>query len=248
MESMKLGEVKLNQLSWSHKVIISLFVLMMGYSYLFALLNLQINTRQADGDTSGLGLATIRDIEVTYRGNRGESLLVNKIDGSMEQYLSNQEEKVLIKEWISQGRTEQGYQEIQYIFDENCVRCHPYDERPDYPLETYDQVYASAEPDMGPSIGKLARFTHYHAFGFSIFSFLLSMVFLLTSFRPTIRLFGAVLPFVAMFIDITSWWLTRLISPIFAYTVYFGGMLMAVSLAIIIIGSIYDIWFSQITE
>jgi hypothetical protein len=166
----------------------------------------------------------------------------------MEQYLSNQEEKILIKEWISQGRAEQGYQEIQYIFDENCVRCHPYDERPDYPLETYDQVYASAEPDMGPSIGKLARFTHYHAFGFSIFSFLLSMVFLLTSFRPAIRLFGAVLPFVAMFIDITSWWLTRLISPIFAYTVYLGGMLMAVSLAIIIIGSIYDIWFSQITE
>ena len=245
---MELEEVKLNQLSWSHKVIISLFVLMMGYSYLFALLNLQINTRQADGDTSGLGLATIRDIEVTYRGNRGESLLVNKIDGSMEQYLSNQEEKILITEWISQGRTEQGYQEIQYIFDENCVRCHPYDERPDYPLETYDQVYASAEPDMGPSIGKLARFTHYHAFGFSIFSFLLSMVFLLTSFRPAIRLFGAVLPFVAMFIDITSWWLTRLISPIFAYTVYLGGMLMAVSLAIIIIGSIYDIWFSQITE
>ncbi|MEE3194517.1 MAG: hypothetical protein VX289_08330 [Candidatus Poribacteria bacterium] len=245
---MELEEVKLNQLSCSHKVIISLFVLMMGYSYLFALLNLQINTRQADGDTSGLGLATIRDIEVTYRGNRGESLLVNKINGSMEQYLSNQEEKILIKEWISQGRTEQGYQEIQYIFDENCVRCHPYDERPDYPLETYDQVYASAEPDMGPSIGKLARFTHYHAFGFSIFSFLLSMVFLLTSFRPAIRLFGAVLPFVAMFIDITSWWLTRLISPIFAYTVYLGGMLMAVSLAIIIIGSIYDIWFSQITE
>ena len=245
---MELEEVKLNQLSWSHKVIISLFVLMMGYSYLFALLNLQINTRQADGDTSGLGLATIRDIEVTYRGNRGESLLVNKINGSMEQYLSNQEEKILIKEWISQGRTEPGYQEIQYIFDENCVRCHPYDERPDYPLETYDQVYASAEPDMGPSIGKLARFTHYHAFGFSIFSFLLSMVFLLTSFRPAIRLFGAVLPFVAMFIDITSWWLTRLISPIFAYTVYLGGMLMAVSLAIIIIGSIYDIWFSQITE
>ena len=87
---MELEEVKLNQLSWSHKVIISLFVLMMGYSYLFALLNLQINTRQADGDTSGLGLATIRDIEVTYRGNRGESLFVNKINGSMEQYLSNQ--------------------------------------------------------------------------------------------------------------------------------------------------------------
>ena len=248
MESPKLGDVKLNQLSYSHKIIISFFVLMMGYSYLFALLNLQINTRQADGDTSGLGLATIRDIEITYRGNRGESLLVNKINGSMEQYLSTQEEKVLIEEWVSQGRTEQGYQEIQYIFEDNCVRCHPYDEKPDYPLETYDQVYASAEPDMGPSIGKLARFTHYHAFGFTVFSFLLSMVFLFTSFRPLIRLFVAVLPFIAMFIDITSWWLTRLISSIFAYTVYLGGMLMAISLAVIIIGSIYDIWFSPVTE
>ena len=248
MASMELRKVKLNQLSWSYKVIVSLFVLMMGYSYLFALLNLQINTRQADGDTSGLGLATIRDIEITYRGNRGESLLVNKINGSMEQYLSSQKEKVLIGEWIAKGRTEQGYQEIQYIFEENCVSCHPYDERPDYPLETYEQVYASAEPDMGPSIGWLARFTHYHAFGFSIFSFLLSMVFLLTSFRPTIRFFGAVLPFVAMFIDITSWWLTRLISPIFAYTVYLGGVLMAISLAVIIIGSIYDIWFGRVTE
>ena len=248
MESPKLGGVKLNQLSYSHKIIISFFVLMMGYSYLFALLNLQINTRQADGDTSGLGLATIRDIEITYRGNRGESLLVNKINGSMEQYLSTQEEKVLIEEWVSQGRTEQGYQEIQYIFEDNCVRCHAYDEKPDYPLETYDQVYASAEPDMGPSTGKLARFTHYHAFGFTVFSFLLSMVFLFTSFRPLIRLFVAVLPFIAMFIDITSWWLTRLISSIFAYTVYLGGMLMAISLAVIIIGSIYDIWFSPVTE
>ena len=248
MESPKLGDVKLNQLSCSHKIIISFFVLMMGYSYLFALLNLQINTRQADGDTSGLGLATIRDIEITYRGNRGESLLVSKINGSMEQYLSTQEEKVLIEEWVSQGRTEQGYQEIQYIFEDNCVRCHPYDEKPDYPLETYDQVYASAEPDMGPSIGKLARFTHYHAFGFTVFSFLLSMVFLFTSFRPLIRLFVAVLPFIAMFIDITSWWLTRLISSIFAYTVYLGGMLMAISLAVIIIGSIYDIWCSPVTE
>ncbi|MFP6723083.1 MAG: hypothetical protein VCF25_22850 [Candidatus Poribacteria bacterium] len=245
---MELTLVKLNQLSWSHKIVVSLFVLMMGYSYLFAQLNLQINTRRADGDTSGLGLATIRDIEITYRGNRGRTLLGSKINGSMEQYLSSQEEKISIEEWIAQGRTEQGYQEIQYIFEDNCISCHPYDERPDYPLETYKQVYASAEPDMGPSIGWLARFTHYHAFGFGVFSFLLSMIFLLTSFRPTIRLFGAVLPFVAMFIDITSWWLTRLISPIFAYTVYLGGMLMAISLATIIIGSIYDIWFSQVTE
>ena len=101
---------------------------------------------------------------------------------------------------------------------------------------------------MGPSIGKLARFTHYHAFGCTVFSFLLSMGFLFTSFSPAIRLFVADLPFIAMFIDITSWWVTRLSSATLAYTVYLGGMLMAISLAVIIIGSIYDIWFSPVTE
>ena len=45
----------------------------MGYAYLFAQINLQVNTRKADGDASGL--ATVQDIVVTYRGDRSQTLL-----------------------------------------------------------------------------------------------------------------------------------------------------------------------------
>ncbi|MCZ6675651.1 MAG: hypothetical protein O7E52_00180, partial [Candidatus Poribacteria bacterium] len=161
-----MNSIKLGQLSFVHKLILSLFVLVMGCAYLFAQINLQLNTRKADGDESGL--ASIKDIVITYRGDRTKTRLGIKINASMREYLPTEQEKIAIEEWIAVGRTEAGYREIEHIFEDNCVRCHPYDERPDYPLETYEEVYAAAEPDKELSIGGLARFTHFHAFGMGI--------------------------------------------------------------------------------
>ena len=66
-------QIYLSQLRPQLKVSISLFLLAMGYAYLFAQINLQVNTRQADGDASGL--ATVQDIVVTYHGDRSQTLL-----------------------------------------------------------------------------------------------------------------------------------------------------------------------------
>ena len=241
-----MSTIILNQLSFVHKLIFSLFVLVMGYAYLFAQINLQVNTRKADGDAAGL--ASIKDIVITYHGDRTKTRLGMKINGSMQQYLPTEQDKIAIEEWIAAGRTQEGYLEIQHIFEEHCISCHPYDERPDYPLENYEEVYAAAEPDKGPPIGRLARHTHFHAFGMGIFSLLLGLVFSFSSFRPSIRTLVCALPFVAMLIDITSWWLTKLVSPIFAYTVFLGGMLMGLAFAIIILGAFYDMWLRKIEE
>jgi len=235
--------LKLNSLSGTHKLIVSLFVISMGYAYLFAQINLHLNTRGADGKTEGL--TSIQDIVITYHGDRTKTRLGTKINGSMRQYLPTEDDKVAIEEWIAAGRTEEGYHRIEYIFQDNCVRCHPYDERPDYPLETYEQVRAAAGPDRGPSVAHLARFTHFHAFGMGIFSLLLALVFSLSSFSPMLRAIGCVLPFAAMLTDITSWWLTKLVSPVFAYTVFLGGALMGVAFAWIILGSLYDMWLKR---
>jgi hypothetical protein len=235
--------LKLNQLSFTHKLILSFFVLVMGYAYLFAQINLQLNTRDADGDAKGL--ASIKDIVITYHGDRTKTRLGVMINGPMREHLPTEADKVAIEEWIAAGRTREGYEDVQYIFQDNCVRCHPYDERPDYPLETYEEVYASAEPDKGPSIASLARFTHFHAFGMGIFSLLLSLVFSFSSFSPPVRTFVGALPFVAMLIDITSWWMTKLISSIFAYTVFLGGALMGLAFALIIFGTLYDMWLRK---
>ena len=238
-----MNSIQLNQFSFVHKLIFSLFVLVMGYAYFFAQLNLQLNTRKADGNAKGL--ASIKDIVITYHGDRSKTRLGTMINGPMRQHLPTEQDKVAIEEWIAAGRTEEGYQAIQQIFQDNCVRCHPYDERPDYPLETYEEVYAAAEPDKGPPIAQLARFTHFHVFGMGIFSLLLALVFSFSSFRSPIRVFVCALPFAAMLIDITSWWLTKLVSPIFAYTVFLGGGLMGLAFAMIILGSLYDMWLRQ---
>ena len=162
-----MNTIKLNELSFVHKLLLSFFVFVMGYSYVFAQINLQVNTRRADGDESGL--ASIKDIVITYHGDRTKTRLGMKINGSMREHLPTEDDKVAIENWIVADRTEEGYQAIQGIFEDNCVRCHPYDERPDYPLEAYEEVYAASEPDKGPSIGHLARFTHFHAFGMGDF-------------------------------------------------------------------------------
>ncbi len=236
-------KIRLNQFQFIHKLICSLFLFVIGYAYFFAQLNLQLNTRIADENAKGL--ASIKDIVFTYHGDRTKTKLGMKINGSMRKHLPTESDKLAIEKWIAQGRTEEGYQEIEPIFAENCVRCHPYDERPDYPLETYEEVYASAEPDKGMSVGQLARLSHFHAFGMGIFSMLLALVFSFSSFRLSIRVICCVLPFVAMLTDITSWWLTKLVSPFFAYTVLVGGGLMGLAITILIFGSLYDMWLRK---
>ena len=238
--------VRLFRLPIELKISVSCFLLMMGYAYLFAFINLQINTRKADGDATGL--ATIQDIVVTYHGDRNQTLLGTKINGTMREYLPTEGDKIAIEQWIKNDRTEEEYLEIvQQLMDAYCTNCHPYGDRPDYPLETYEQVYQAAEPDQGPSIGKLAKFTHFHAFGMGVFAFLLSGIFAFTSFSPPLRYFGVVLPFLSISLDITAWWLTKLVSPAFAYVVYSAGLMTGASFAVTILGSLYDLWIRTST-
>ena len=49
------------------------------------------------------------------------------------------------------------------------------------------------------------------------------------------------IPFVAIWLDIGSWWFTKF-KPLFAYTVIGGGALMGLSLAAQISLSLYEMW------
>ena len=111
-------DVRLADLSLTHKLIVTFFLLIMGLSYLFAIVNLQLNVSQADGET---GL-TIRDIQYTYRGNPEITLLEVMIQTSMKEHLPSPDAALDIEQWIADGKTEEGYEAIRWIFDKNCVR------------------------------------------------------------------------------------------------------------------------------
>ena len=52
------------------------------------------------------------------------------------------------------------------------------------------------------------------------------------------------IPFLAIWLDIGSWWLTKY-KPVFAYAVIIGGLLMGLSLAIQICFSLYEMWLKE---
>ena len=73
---------------------------------------------------------------------------------------------------------------------------------------------------------------------------LTSLVFVFSETPAWLRAVLVAIPFLAIWLDIGSWWFTRN-DPIFAYTVIGSGALMAVSLAMQIGISLYEMWLAQ---
>ena len=112
---------------------------------------------------------------------------------------------------------------------------------PILPLTTYAEVRAYAEVDMRQSAKALVRVSHVHLFGISIIFLLTGGIFTFSAIPPGWRALIVALPFLAIWVDIGSWWFTRF-EPIFAYTVIAGGALMGLSLAVQIGIPLWEMW------
>jgi hypothetical protein len=53
---------------------------------------------------------------------------------------------------------------------------------------------------------------------------------------------AVVIPFIAMLLDVVSWFITKT-TPSFAYVVVYSGALMGLSMGLQIMLSIYQMWF-----
>jgi len=220
----------------------------MGFAYLFSLLNMWITTGIRDGK-KGL---SVKDIVFAYHGDRTKNLLEVKLDTTMNPYLMIKKDRELIREWIANGRPREWmsngrkrkYNEpenIQDIMDQYCVPCHnPNSTNSD--LTSYEKVYESAKPDKGKPLSALAQLSHTHGFGMSVFFLFMAVIFSFSSFPLKYRIISCSLPFIAIVMDVSSMWLTKFVSPIFAYTVLLGGILIGISFAILFFGSLYDMW------
>ena len=108
-------------------------------------------------------------------------------------------------------------------------------------LTSYDGVAVYVEMDRGPSITSLSRVSHIHLFGISFIFLLTGAIFAFSEIHKWVRVAVVTLPFVAMWLDILSWWVTR-VQPAFAYIVILGGGLMGLCLLTQILVSLYEMW------
>jgi hypothetical protein len=140
---------------------------------------------------------------------------------------------------------------IRSIIQEKCVRCHSQerggDERArNIPLDSYERVAAYCQPDHagGMPIRALAQTTHAHLLSFAMLFSLTGLVFCFTSFPVWIRVFFGPLTLLAQLGEISCWWLSR-VDPVFAYGIAILGGVVAVTLCVHILGSLFDMKFGR---
>jgi len=189
---------------------------------------------------------SIEDIVYSYYGNRTGSKLEKALKGSMKPYATEEERRILI-EWVRKGAPEEDLdKKIMPIIKRRCASCHS--QMPELDITKKEVLKKFTEVDKGISIKRLTLLSHVHLFGMSFLFMLIGFVF---SFSIGInRVLKSVLiatPFVFQFIDILAWWLTKL-WPWFAWFVIVGGFGYFLASGIMILISLYQMWFMEKKE
>lgn len=200
------------------------FLCLIGVGYLMALGFLYATHQDLDGKP-GLSLT---DIAYDYYGNRSGTRLEAAIRGPMAGYLDD-DARATIVAWIKAGAGEARYHAtVEPITSKRCVGCH-HGSGPLVDLTTYAGVRKVADVDMGQSLVSLIRVSHIHLFGIGLILFSVGLVFRMTVLPQWLKSTLALLPFLAVAVDILAWFLTHWDAH-FAITVLVAGVVLGVAL------------------
>lgn len=221
------------------KVLATVLLLTLGLAYLFAVVYLYL---QDIGPHRQNGVGLVNSVIIKYYGKRDVTRLEASLEGSMGEYVSLDEKEQIIQ-WIRQGAREAEFANIQPILERGCGSCHGADSGMGLaPLRTYAETVEYTSVDLGKSLLALVRVSHIHLFGMSFIFGLSGLIFAYSQTPPMFRSVLIAIPFIAIWLDIGSWWFTKY-APLFAYTVIIGGAFMGLALAGQIGISLYEMWF-----
>lgn len=230
---------RFKDISISERILNTVFLITIGLGYLMALANLYYTHQAADGK-AGL---SIDDVIINYHGSNNQTRLGSAVQGIMEPNLKHKSDKEIILEWIESGADEPEYiEKIAPILNRDCIKCHTPTINPSLPDLTNYKGVAEVAHSGGATIPSLIRVSHIHLFGIAFILFFIGKIFLLCDINVILKRIMVMIPFVAMILDVVSWFITKAI-PSFGYVVVASGALMGVSMGMQIVISIYQMWF-----
>jgi len=231
---------RFSEASVSEKMLDTVFLLCIGIGYMFAMVHLYYTHQGRDGKP---GLS-VEDIRIAYYGQHQQTRLGAAINGAMGANLNRPEQKITIIDWLDHGSKRAEFEaRVQPILNSNCVMCHsPASGMGLPPLTSYEKVIELTQTDTGASLQSLVRVSHIHMFGIAFILFLVGRIFILCEMPVMLKRITVVIPFLAMMLDILSWYVTK-VSPSFAWVVVISGGLMGISFTVQIVVSIYQMWF-----
>ena len=95
-------------------------------------------------------------------------------------------------------------------------------------------------PDF--AFAKLVNENHFHVFALSMLFFMIGILFTFTSLPEAAKVFFVAAPFLGMFLDFASLWLTVFSHPLFGWFSIIFGALMALSFFMLIARPLYEMW------
>ena len=231
-----------SELPHSLRVLYTAVLLVLGLGYVFALTYVFVAQAGKDGKP---GLS-YDDIVIAYSGTGQGSRLESALRGPMQNMLPADEIGPIVS-WVRAGADQATYEKvIRPTMDKRCISCHD-GSNPHLPnLNGYDNLKKATEQDSGASISTLVRVSHIHLFGLSFIFFIVGLIFSHAYMRPVwFKCAVVAAPFVAIVLDVSSWYFTKLYHP-FAILVMGGGAVMGGSFAFMWIASMYQMWIAKI--
>ncbi len=230
-----------SELPYSQRVLYTATLLVIGFAYILALL--QIYFTYAGRAGGNPNMVSYNDIVVGYSGNKSGSRLETALRGPMAGMVSSDQRQVIFT-WLADGSPRATYdKEIKSLIDGKCVACHNSSNPHRQDLSGYDNLKKMTAVDTGPTISTLVRVSHIHLFGLTFIFFLMGLMFSHAYARPVwLKCTIVAAPFVAILIDVSSWYIIRYFHP-FALVEIFAGMVMAACFAFMWLVTMWQLWF-----
>jgi hypothetical protein len=236
--------ISLRSLPTTLRVLFSCFLITIGIGYLTALSYLflvDVEPHRKEGQR------VVEGISEKYHGSTSGTRLEAALKGTMADKLTPAERDQVLQ-WVHAGASRDGYAKIAPILTQKCATCHNAQSGlPISPLTSFEEVQKVTQIDTGLSLLQLPRVSHVHLFGISIIFLLTGAIFSLSETPTWFRVVVLIAPYLAIVMDIGSWWVTKYYSPVFAYVVLLGGAFMGLSLACQILLSLWEMWIEPLT-
>ena len=231
-----------SELPTSIRVLYTGALLILGIGYLFAVIYLFHTTAGRDGKP---GLS-YEDVVIVYSGSGKSSRLEAALRGPMSAMLPPEELNKLVG-WAQKGADREAYDtDIKRTFEQRCLACHDGGNPHLSNLSSFEGVKKLTEQDTGTDVFTLVRVSHIHMFGMTFIFFLMGLIFGHAYMRPIwLKSTVVALPFLAIAMDVASWYLIKLFQP-FALMTMGAGAIMGLSFAFMWVVSMYQIWFSRV--
>ncbi len=223
----------LNKLDYHYKLLMTFFLTLLLIAIIGSVILVNTSLFQ-----NSLDLPTLKKVEIKY----AYSPFRRAIHTSMRKHISDESQFRTLDQWaFEDGPYYNYYKDIDPILRTNCIQCHGGHSTQASISLLYWGDFAPLIQEKGIPAKKLLSSTHYHLLGISLIILITSGFLLSTSYPSKLRLSLGLIPFFALIIDVSSWWLCK-VSDNFAILILIFGILLVGVLTTNCILIIINLW------